>query len=447
MATTTTTDSAELETRADPHADVQSEISNPHAVDSENVSTTSRLADSTVPDGGYGWVVVLGCAILTFLFYGTTSSWGIFQAALVEHHLASTSTLSFVGSVTVFSTAILALAGARVLRLLGSRTTAIIGILLLGTGDILSGFTTDNIGGLFVTAGFVTGLGTCLCFMVCSVIPNQWFSTKLGLANGLVKAGGGLGGAVLSLALDAMIQKFGPAWAFRILGFLTLATGLPAAWIVKERYPIRSATFIEWHLFRDFSFLMLFLAGAIATFALFVPAFFLPLYTHSLGLPSGTGAALLAGFNFSTAIGRLGSGYMCDTIGSLNTFIITMLINAISMLSIWPVSNTLAPLTAFAILNGVANGSFFTSMPTAVGTLFGSGSVAVAMGMIVTGWAGGYFAGAPIAGYILQAYGGKDPDQWAYRPAIFYAGSVALAAAGFVLSVRLRLSLKILKKL
>jgi MFS family permease len=278
-------------------------------------------------------------------------------------------------------------------------------------------------------------------------VPNQYFSTKLGLAQGLIKAGGGLGGAVLSFSLDAIIQKLGVSWAFCILGFMALATGLPAAWVVRDRYPVRSTSFIEWRLFRDFSFLMVFFAGAVATFALFVPAFFLPLYAHSLGLPSSTGAALLAGFNFSTAIGRLVSGFSCDYVGPLNTIFIAMLVNAMTMLSIWPASDTLAPLVAFAIINGVANGSFFTSMPTAVGTLYGSARVPVAMGMIITGWTGGYFAGAPIAGYILQAYGGKDPDQWAYRPAIFYAGSMALGAAGFVLILRLRLSLKIFKKL
>lgn len=267
-------------------------------------------------------------------------------------------------------------------------------------------------------------------------MPNQYFSTKLGLARGLIKAGGGLGGAVLSFSLDAIIRKLGVPWAFCILGFMALATGLPAAWIVRDRYPVRSTSFIEWRLFGDFSFLMVFFAGAVTTFALFVPAFFLPLYTHSLRLPSSTGAALLAGFNFSTAIGRLVSGFSRDYIGPPNTIFIAMLVNAMAMLSIWPASDTLAPLVAFAIING----TFFTSMPTAVGTLYGSARVPVTIGMVIIGWTGGYFAGAPIAGYILQAYGGKNPDQWAYRPAISYAGSMALGAAGFVLILRLRLS-------
>lgn len=47
--------------------------------------------------------------------------------------------------------------------------------------------------------------------------------------------------------MDIIIQRVSPAWTFRILGFLTLAIGLPAAWLIKERSPVRNATFIEWY--------------------------------------------------------------------------------------------------------------------------------------------------------------------------------------------------------
>lgn len=56
--------------------------------------------------------------------------------------------------------------------------------------------------------------------------------------------------------------------------------------------------------------------------------------------------------------------------------------------------------------------------------------------------------GAPIAGYILAAYGGgKSSGFKAYRPAIYYAGSMALGSAGLVALVRFRISSKIVKKL
>jgi nitrate/nitrite transporter NarK len=86
-----------------------------------------------------------------------------------------------------------------------------------------------------------------MCFMVISVIPAQYFRAKRGLANGLVFAGGGFGGAAISVSLDALIQKLGTAWAYRILGFTTLATGIPAAWLIRERNrAMRTPGFIEW---------------------------------------------------------------------------------------------------------------------------------------------------------------------------------------------------------
>jgi predicted MFS family arabinose efflux permease len=44
----------------------------------------------------------------------------------------------------------------------------------------------------------------------------------------------------------------------------------------------------------------------------------------------------------------------------------------------------------FVIINGIANGGFFSTMPTVVGNVFGSARVSIAMGMIVTGWTGGF---------------------------------------------------------
>ncbi|MCJ1225546.1 hypothetical protein MMC12_002195 [Toensbergia leucococca] len=292
----------------------------PISADADNELRASRIADSSVPDGGYGWIVIFSCSLITWWYVGTTYSWGVIQAALVEHKLSSASTLSFVVSVT----------------------------------------------------------------------PAQYFSKKRGLANGIVYAGGGLGGTVISFAMDGLIQNLGPAWTFRIIGLMTLGTGLPAAWLIKERAPIRSTTFIEWRLFRDFRFVVLFLAGAIATFPLFVPPFFLPLYSTSLGLSPSAGAGLVAGFNFSSAVGRLGCGFLCDAAGPLNTLAVALALSAGSMLVLWPAAGSLGPLIAFVVVNGAANGGFFATMPTVVGAVFGSQRVSVTMGMIVTGWAGGY---------------------------------------------------------
>jgi len=55
--------------------------------------------------------------------------------------------------------------------------------------------------------------------------------------------------------------------------------------------------------------------------------------------------------------------------------------------------------------------------------------------------------GAPIAGYILDASGGPQAGFEAYRPAVYYAGSMTLASTGLIVFVRLRLETSLLSKL
>ncbi len=420
-------------------------------IELQGTESQTRVGDNTtsqIPDGGWdAWLVVVGSAMMTFWFNGFNYSWGVIQAALVPETSASPSTLSFVGSVSGSFVVVLGLLAVRFVRRFGARRSSLLGTTLVTVGMVASGFTTSNVGGLFGTAGVLIGTGGSLNFMVASILPAQYFSSKVGLANGIVKFGGGVGGVVLSLALQSLIEKVGIPWTFRIMGILNFATGMAAAWAVKDRIPIRTP-FVEWSLFRSLPFVAVFAAGATGTFALFVPPYYLPLFAQSTGLSARTGAALVAGFNACTAVGRFASGYLCDRIGPVNTFFLTMLLNAMSMLAIWSVSNTLGPLVVFAMLNGVANGSFFTVSPTVITSMFGATRGAVAMGMTVTGWTGGYLMGAPIAGYLLQASGGQKPGTiMPYRPAIFYAGGVAFASSLCVLLARLSMDKKMIKKL
>ncbi|KAL3456487.1 major facilitator superfamily domain-containing protein [Aspergillus heterothallicus] len=401
-------------------------------LEDDQIMQASLVADSEVPDGGYGWVVISACAVITWWFIGTSYSWGIIQAALVKEGVSSASTLAFVGSLAVACISFLGVLNARLIRLLGTRACAVLGVALLSMGEILSGFALKSIGGLFVTAGAVMGVGiryNILSQTVVSVTPAQYFRTKRGIANGIVYAGGGLGGAVISFIVDALIQNTGTAWTFRALGLMTLGTGIPAALFIKERAPIPKAAMVEWHLFRDIRFTLLFLVGAIATFPLFVPPFFLPLYTDSLGMKSSVGAGVVAAFNFSSALGRLMCGFCSDALGPLNTLFLSLTLSAVSMLVLWPVSSSIGPLIAFVIINGMSNGGFFSTMPTVVGNVFGSAR------------------GAPIAGYILDASGGEEGGIQAYRPAIFYAGSLALVSAVLAAAVRLKTERSLKKRL
>ena len=407
-------------------------------------------ATEVIPDGGYGWIVVFACSTINFLFVGWMTCWGIIQTALLQTHLnhASTSTLSFVGSMGLAVSVGLGLVSVRLSQIIGARYCVLLGVFLFSFGIILSSFTIDNIGGLFMTGGVSFGMGCSLCYTMSNTLPVQWFSSKLGTANGVIKLGGGIGGTVLAIAIQALLNRVGIAWTIRAFGLFTLAAGLPAALLIKERSPSSRRSFVDFSLFKSLPFCCLFLAGAIGTFALYVPPFFLPLFAHSIGLSASSGAGIVAGFNACAAIGRLGAGFACDKLGATNMLLLTMFLNAVSMLVVWPLSNTIAPLVIFAAVNGVTNGAFFVAMPTAVATMVGPGQSSVGMGMATTGWTGGYLMGSPIAGMLIAATGAETAQSAApYRAAIFYAGGVTLASAAFVLVARLRMDVKWIKKL
>ncbi|BEI91374.1 uncharacterized protein CcaverHIS019_0401940 [Cutaneotrichosporon cavernicola] len=402
----------------------------------------SHLLDDEAPDGGQqAWIIVACCTILCFWFVGTTYSWGVLQGALVADHLAPASTLAFVGSIAVSMLSALAILNSRLFGQVGARPMALVGVAFMASSQLLAGFTTKNVGGLFVTAGVMMGLGVSLCFMVISITPSQYFTRRKGTALGIVYSGGGFGGAIISLALEAGVRHLGVPWTFRLVGFLMLATCVPAAWFIKERFSPQRREFVDWSLFKNLDFVALFAAGVLGTFPLFVPPFFLPLYAASMNLSTTTGAILVCLFNFSSALGRLATGVLSDRLlGPINTLLLVLSITSLSLLVLWPTSVSLGPLIVFVLINGAASGGFFAIMPTVVSTVMGTQRMAVAFGMIVTGWGGGYLMGAPTAGYLLAAFGGSGEGIKAYRPAVFWAGAMALAASAIVAALRWRKS-------
>lgn len=146
--------------------------------DLDPILEASRVADSSVPDGGYGWVVVAGCAVMTWWYAGSSYAWGILQGAFVEQGLSSPATLAFIGSLSMTLLALLAPINSRILRKLGARNTCLLGVSFLGVANILSSFTVNNVGGLFFTGGVLPGLGMGLCFIVSDLPFISSYETK-----------------------------------------------------------------------------------------------------------------------------------------------------------------------------------------------------------------------------------------------------------------------------
>lgn len=406
-------------------------------------------ATEAVPDGGYGWTIVAASFVLNFWINGYITAWGVIQTAIVQTAELKTDirTITFVGSLCMACIVFFGLISVRIMDLFGVRYTSLVAVTIFGLGLVATSFTLHHLAGLFCVAGALIGCGASLLFTATNVLPIQWFSSRLGMANGLVKAGGGVGATVIPIATQGLIDKLGMAWTVRTLGFMTLATGIPCAWLLKDRMRTRRASRFNWSQLKEFPFLVVTIAGAVGVFGLYVPPYFLPLFARSIGLSSSVGAGLVAGFGASTAVGRVLGGWACDRIGSFNALAISALINSVTMLAIWPVSTSLPPLFVFALINGCTNGSFFVALPTAVAAL-APGSAATAISLMTSFWTPGYLLGTPLAGILIDATGAADASSIGpYRAAIFYAAGTGALATFLAVLARLRLDTKLIKKL
>lgn len=126
---------------------------------SDHILAASCLSDSTVPDGGYGWVIVPACAVLAWWAMGTTYSWGVMQDALVLQGLSTPEVLSFIGGLSTGLVGAMAVINSWIIRGVGVRYAGIAGVTLMGGSEILSSFAVQNLGALFFTSGALLGLG------------------------------------------------------------------------------------------------------------------------------------------------------------------------------------------------------------------------------------------------------------------------------------------------
>ena len=61
-----------------------------------------------------------------------------------------------------------------------------------------------------------------------------------------MQSAGGVGGGIIAISLNFLLESVGSAWCFRILGIATIVCVVPAAWVIRERPGPKSRTVIEW---------------------------------------------------------------------------------------------------------------------------------------------------------------------------------------------------------
>ncbi|XP_054282320.1 monocarboxylate transporter 14-like [Macrosteles quadrilineatus] len=161
-----------------------------------------------IPDGGWGWVVVMASLVISMIADGISFSFGLLFLEFLKEFEASKSATSWIGSLFMAVPLMSGPICSALVDRYGCRWMTILGGLISGLGFILSTFC-DTIYLMYLTFGVIAGIGLGLCYVTAVVSIAYWFDKKRTLATSLGACGTGIGTFVYAPMTQFFINEFG----------------------------------------------------------------------------------------------------------------------------------------------------------------------------------------------------------------------------------------------
>ncbi|NXI40069.1 MOT6 protein, partial [Galbula dea] len=172
-------------------------------------------------DQGWAWMVLLATVLLQGLTLGFPSCIGVFFTDLQKEFQASNSETSWFPSIMV---AVLHGGGplcSILVKRFGCRFAVMLGGLLSSVGMVSSSFC-RSISQLYLTAGLITGLGSCFSFQAGVTVLGYYFVRWRTLANAIASTGVSLGFTLWPLLSQYLLDEMGWRNTFLIFGGILL---------------------------------------------------------------------------------------------------------------------------------------------------------------------------------------------------------------------------------
>jgi MFS family permease len=277
---------------------------------------------------------------------------------------------------------------------------AAIGAAIVGAGLVLIGFQTriEAIQGIYLTIGF---LGFACLYAPLLTTVSLWFQRGLGLAIGLVTAGGAVGQALVPPLFQAMIAGMGWRAACMVLGVGFVLTIAPAVLFLRKP-PVRVVGSVggaapAWPVSPAISLPLLAFAALTCCILMGVPTVHLVAFAAGEGFDPAAATGLMSVLMLSGALGRIAAGPLVDRIGALASYALLSAVQT-GTVYLFVIAGSGPLIYAVAAAYGLGFGGVMTASVCAVRAAVPARSVGSAMALVaLLAWigmgAGGYQAG------------------------------------------------------
>ncbi|EKG12020.1 Cytochrome c oxidase copper chaperone [Macrophomina phaseolina MS6] len=357
----------------DPESQSSNKCSLSLAGKEPEVDSTDRQA-LVPPNGGVrAWACVAGSFLLQFCSFGYVNACGVFQYYYQDSLLAdqSSSSLAWITTLQVF---LLFMFGPFVGKLIDAHgCRKILGpFSLLAVLSVCMLSLCKTYWQVMLAQGVAFGFAASGLSLPAMTLATQWFSTKRGLAVGVVSCGSSLGGVVFPLIIPRLVSEVGFAAAVRWVALLQGILLAAANVLCSTPFPPKGrqrkgeesgSRKVGLKAFLSWPWLFFVLGCFFTMWGLFAPLNYLPEMAAAKGMDERLAQYTLAIANAGSVIGRVLPGWMSDHVGTFNVMTAVSSLSGVLVLAFWlPLQRADNPADAgiivFALLYGFCSGGF-----------------------------------------------------------------------------------------
>ncbi|XP_049481832.1 monocarboxylate transporter 2 [Panthera uncia] len=388
------------------------------------------------PDGGWGWVVVGASFISIGFSYAFPKAVTVFFKEIQQIFNTTYSEIAWISSIMLA----VMYAGGPISSVLvnkyGSRPVVMIGGLLCCLGMVTASFSTSVIE-LYLTVGFITGLGLAFNLQPALTIIGKYFYKKRPMANGLAMAGSPVFLSTLAPFNQYLFNTFGWKGSFLILGGLLLNACVAGSLMrpvepkqatkksknkigIKENDPDvkkshrkksrweRVNKYLDFSLFKHRGFLIYLSGNVIMFLGFFAPIIFLAPYAKDKGIDEYSAAFLLSIMAFVDMFARPCGGIVANSkfirprIQYFFSF--AVMFNGVCHL-LCPLADDYTSLVLYAVFFGLGFGSVSSVLFETLMDLVGPQRFSSAVGLVTVVECCPVLLGPPLAGKLVDQTG------------------------------------------
>lgn len=388
-----------------------------------------------IPDGGYGWLIVLACFLFNFSTWGANSGFAVYLSHYLNDNTfegADKFDYALIGGLTFGTGLLFSPVINKIQGKVGLNVTAGIGVAFQLSSLLLASFA-KKLWQLYVTQGILQAFGLAFMTIPAILIIPQWFKHKRTFASAISAAGSGCGGVLFNLAMQKVIQDLSVRWALRVQAMICAFLGLIATSLIRTRMNMKYSIYDK-EVVQSAGFWMCALYLVLCMLGYVIVLYTMANVATSLGYSAYQGSIASALVQAGSVLGRPIVGRVSDIFGAVTVASTAYFVCGILVFAMWvnPIY-TLVNLYIFCALMGALMGTVFATIPSINSKLYGldKASVGLCLSWIFLAAAG---IVSPVIGLSL-----KDGNDGFYDPGQYQHSAIFAGCAFFACSIVLLL--------